>query len=136
MSKRDEQGLTLSGRTIIRLALESNRIFGALDEINEAKSLRRIAENPFALVILRRLLWLGVQMIDRIGSEKVEAYVKSHEKADNEAVEAEIKEFGEGLLSKLFPKSKCERCGNQKCLAHQTCHHCEDSKETKDHGLN
>ena len=137
MSNRDEHGLTLSGRAILRLLIEVEETTDALRDLGAPSGLSESIRNPKVIRHLKTLIWLAVKMVEKIdkGKDPIVAYLKSHEKEDAKTIDDDIKETVPRILKDILKDvMKCEKCGDSMCVTHRVCHHCDDQKSA--HGPN
>lgn len=141
MSGRDEKGLTLSGRALLRLFVEFKRTERFLNRMNVDTNIPEMISESAVAVRVADLLVLAKEMSKRIGSdEEMETYLRSREDEDddwfrkNTAEErkqvtkkqqhALVAEIEEALLS----GPPCAVCHKPKCVACDECHHCANKK--------
>lgn len=145
---RDELGLTLSTRQILRIMMEYGRIAIAAGKTGQSTHLAEIAANPTMTLEILNLLVLAHGVGRKIGKPTdVTSYLRRHEDEDLETLETLKREFAgeyknkttavdliESLLKmKLDGGGPCEVCGETKC---QSCGQCHDCAKRKDHPLN
>lgn len=125
--KVDEKGLTLSGRTILRLFHEFDRALKAAKRVGEDGSFDLLL-HPTMLVEIKALFWIAHEMNKRIGKdEEVQAYLRAHEAEDVKNVEDGIQgEIMDRLGASLF--GACERCKKPMCPNCRRCHACENKR--------
>lgn len=130
-SSRDEKGLTLSGRTMLRILMEFGKALTASRKLGEDKGFE-LFQNPSILLEVRSLLWLAAEMAKRIGSVKdVEAYLSAHADEDEKTVLDGMKNMGLALVEEILTQGgipKCTRCGQMVCPICRECHDCDKSK--------
>lgn len=137
MSKRDEKGLTLSGRALIRLVTEFVRVERAYNKLSTETSLSEIISQPTVAVRVGDLLILAREMAERIGSEEeIAAYLREHEAEDDawfreqseqkqtQTVEQQKHALLNEIEKALMNGPPCAACGKPTCVACDQCHHC------------
>ena len=133
-SSRDEKGLTLSGRTILRLLLQFSKLLAASNKLG-GKAGYELLQSPLVLVELRSLLWIATEMGKRIGSiAEVEAYLNGHNETDETTLIEGMKQSGRELLEEVLEHSglpKCTSCGKLMCPICRECHECSTDKNHK-----
>ncbi len=125
--KTDEKGLTLSGRTILRMFHEFNRALDASKRVGEDNGFEMLL-HPTILVEIKALLWIAHEMSKRIGKDvEVLAYLREDEADDVKTVENGVVEETNGLIEKLGAAlfGACEKCKKMKCPSCRRCHKCE-----------
>lgn len=134
-SGRDEKGLTISGRTMLRLLLEFSKALLASRKLGE-KPGYELLQNPTILLEVRNLLWISSQMSKRIGSsEDVAAYLDKHKEADDKAILDGMAEAGRALLDEVISHSGLKRCSSCNELVCPICKECHNCNHSKDHEM-
>lgn len=131
--KFDEKGLTLSGRTILRLFHEFNRALVAGKRVGDDSGFEMLL-HPTILVEIKALFWIAHEMSKRLGKDtEVQAYLREHEAEDVKTVEDGIIEEAHGLIDKLGAAlfGACEKCKKMKCPSCRRCHACEGVRVTE-----
>lgn len=130
-SNRDEKGLTISGRTMLRILVEFSKTLAASRKLGEDKGLE-LLQNPAILLEIRSLLWIASQMASRIGgSKEVESYLSAHAEEDEKTVLDGMTETGRELLEDLLAQGgipKCASCGHLVCPICRECHDCSKNR--------
>jgi len=130
--KTDEKGLTLSGRTILRLFHEFNRALAAGKRVGDDSGFEMLL-HPTMLVEIKALLWIAHGMNQRIGKDtEVQAYLREHEAEDVKTIEEGIGgDATAGLIDKLTAIfGVCEKCKKMKCPVCRRCHACDGKTES------
>lgn len=131
---RDEKGLTISGRTMLRLLMEFGKALLASRKLGNQAGYE-LLQSPTILLEIRALLWIASQMAKRIGSkEEVESYLETHREEDEKAILDGMIEASRALLDDVLAHGglkKCPSCSDLICPICQKCHKCT---EGKDHG--
>jgi hypothetical protein len=129
-SGRDEKGLTISGRTMLRLLTEFGKVLAASRKLGD-KSGYELLQTPTITLEIRSLLWIAMQMAKRIGSnEEVEAYLKKHSEADEKVIFDGMSETGKAILEEAMAHGgvpKCTSCGKVVCPICKECHSCTNN---------
>lgn len=129
-SGRDEKGLTISGRTMLRLLMEFGKTLLASRKLGN-KPGYELLQSPTILLEIRALLWIASQMAKRVGSrEEVEAYLKRHSEADEKTIIDGMAEAGKAILEDVLAHGglkKCPSCDDMICPICQECHKCTKS---------
>ena len=138
-SGKDEKGLTLSGRTILRIMIEFNKVLSASRQIGDNKGFELI-QTPTVLLELKSLLWIAQEMAKRIGDvQTVETYLKAHFDEDRKVVREGLRESGKELVDELLAMAgipKCQTCGHLVCPICNVCHNCDrDKSHGFDHSM-
>lgn len=131
-SGRDEKGLTLSGRTMLRLLSEFGRLLSASMKIGN-KPGYEVLQTPTIISEIRTLLWMASEIAKRVGpQEELEAYLAKHAKADEKVVLEGMSKAGTAFFEEALAYggvSKCTICGKLMCPICQCCHNCEKREE-------
>lgn len=134
-SGRDEKGLTISGRTMLRLLMEFGNVLAASRKLGE-KAGYELLQTPTILLEIRSILWIATQMAKRVGSrEEIEAYLSKHSEADEKAMFDGMAEAGKAMLEEVLAHGgipKCTSCGQIVCPICKECHSCT---KNQDHDL-
>lgn len=134
-SGKDEKGLTLSGRTMLRIMVEFNKVLSASREIGDKHGFELI-QTPTVLVEIRSLLWIAHEMAKRLGGPSVvDPYLQAHAEEDKRAVRDGMKETGKELIDEMLAMAgipKCPKCDHLICPICRECHTCEKD-ETHGH---
>lgn len=128
--KVDEKGLTLSGRTILRLYHEFDRALRASKRVGEEITFDLIL-HPTMLVEIKALLWIAHEMSKRVGKdEDVQAYLRAHEAEDVKIVEDGIESDAAGIIDRLGASlfGVCEKCKKMLCPNCRRCHACASKR--------
>lgn len=140
-SARDEKGLTLGGRTMLRIYLEFGRISTAAARLGERIPLEEILVQRTMMVEVLDLLMLASGMGQKLGSvEDVRRYLEQHRDEDDKSMSELRKGLHEKHGAKLAPLlgqvvdqmlargDPCEVCGQKKCVSCHECHACAERK--------
>lgn len=132
-SGRDEKGLTLSSRTMLRLLVQFTKLLAASNKLGDPGGYE-LLQSPLAVVELRSLLWIATEMGKRIGSiSEVEAYLATHAQEDEKVINEGLIQSNRSILEEVLENSdlqKCEKCGSPRCLTCQECHNCESELDS------
>jgi hypothetical protein len=125
---RDEKGLTISGRTMLRILLEFARLLAASRKVGN-KLTYEVLQTPTILVEIRALLWIASGMAKRLGSrEEIEAYLAKHTEEDERIIRVGASEVEKTLMEEALIHGgvpKCPKCHEFTCPMCKECHSCE-----------
>lgn len=126
-SGRDEKGLTISGRTMLRLMMKFGKTLLDAQKLG-SKAGFELLQTPTVLLEVRALIWIASQMAKRIGSrEELSSYLKQHEEADEKSILDGMAEVDKALLDEVIAHGglkKCTSCDGMVCPICQECHAC------------
>ncbi len=148
--KRDEKGLTLGMRLMLRAAVEQQRILRSASLLRSDTSLANILAQETMMDVLDDLLFFATQMGEKLGDVSVvKAHLAVHEEDDEKQL-IEIREANHrkkqeeyakrsgagGLLSALVAAraasgspGACDVCGRPLCADCGHCHHHDGDKK-------
>lgn len=138
MANRDEKGLTLSGRVMLRLMFALGDNLQATRKLGEQVHWYELVNDPKVILEIRTLLWMASSMARRIGGhDEVLAYIRAHEDADEKAVLDGMKEDSAQLVTLLKAGGipSCSKCGKTVCPLCGECHGCDESAKDKPHDI-
>lgn len=142
--KRDEKGLTLGSRLMLRAMMEHQRIFRAASLLRSDTSLANVLTQETMMDVVDDLLFFARQVGEKIGNvPDVKAYLLAHEEEDTETLRSlreddnkKMQEeyakrtvsMGTGVLGALVASARatsatCDVCGQPKCPGCGGCHH-------------
>jgi len=134
-SGRDEKGLTLSGRVILRILMEFGKTVAAAKQLGDDRDYE-LLQTPTVLLEIRSLLWIATEMAKRIGSlDAVDAYLQLHSEEDEKAIREGMAQTGRALMEEVLSQGgipKCEKCGRIVCPICRECHICGEKSQTHD----
>lgn len=143
--KRDEKGLTLGSRLMLRAMMEHQRILRSASLLRSDTSLTNVLTQETMMDVIDDLLFFARQVGEKAGTvSEVKAYLLAHEEEDTETLRALREEdnrklheeyakravgAGTGILGVLAasarqsPSAACDVCGEPKCPSCGGCHH-------------
>jgi hypothetical protein len=140
-SKRDEKGLTLGHRVLLRIVVEFNRALNATMRIGDPPNLREVMDNPIILDRVFQAVTFGLMLGKKLGTFKeVEEYLRKYDDEDSQFLREEQSSTIQSMLETtatnlahdiLMQGTDCETCGEKTCLSCKTCHSCEQKKEVQ-----
>lgn len=136
MKPRDDKGLTLGSRTMLRLYLEFTRTERAMNRTGDRpEGMGDVVRNPNVVAAIGDLLVVASEMGKKIGTEReVAAYLLEHEEEDNQwfndnAPDEPEPPFVTHIKEMLMSGAPCPKCGEPTCRACKECHQCDKPKE-------
>ena len=135
-SGRDEKGLTISGRTMLRILIEFGKTVAAAKQLGDDRNYE-LLQTPAVLLEIRSLLWVASEMAKRIGNlDTVDAYLKAHSEEDEKSIRDGMAQTGRALMEEMLAQGgipKCEKCDRIVCPICRECHICGDKGKPHEH---
>jgi hypothetical protein len=139
MANRDEKGLTLSGRVMLRLMFAIGANLMATRKLGEQTHWDQMVNDPKVLLEIRTLLWMASRMAERIGNfDEVLTYINSHESEDEQAILDGMKEDSRKIIESLLKAGgvpSCPKCNKTVCPVCRECHDCDESANKRPHDI-
>jgi hypothetical protein len=134
---RDEKGLTLGSRLVLRLMIEYNRVMDAAHAVNGDTSMHNVFVQETMIDIIADVIFYGSCIGERLGSvSEVKAYNARHEDEDTEMLDklreelrAKVREQARQNQTSFLKavtesiEKKCGVCGAVLCNQCGACHH-------------
>jgi len=145
---RDEQGLTMGHRAMLRLLVVFNQTGQAAAKLDDTTDLGYLLGTPLVASAVQDLLVFATALADKIGTpEVIAAYLNLHAAEDNaffvkqrdEHYAARKAEKHQELMAEFHEMMKgppCDDCKAPTCRGCGQCHACQDSTTEPTHTIN
>jgi hypothetical protein len=140
---RDEKGLTLGHRSMLRLLVVFNQTGTAAAKVDDTTDIGYLLGTPLVASAVQDLLVFATALGEKIGSpEKIAAYLNMHAAEDNAFFEkqradhyaaAKAAKHAELLddLKAVLDGPPCDECEQPTCNVCKGCHSCDSGEEEK-----
>jgi len=129
---RDEKGLTMGHRAMLRLLMVYNQVGSAASKIGDCTDIGYLLGTPMVASAVQDLLVFSTEVAKKIGTpEELAAYLNDHASEDNAFFEKQRKTHYDAnkrsvaeKLHDLVDGPPCEVCGETTCKVCDSCHSC------------
>lgn len=138
---RDEQGLTMGHRSMLRLLVVFNQTGQAAAKIDDSTDIGYILGTPMVASAIQDILVFATALGEKIGQpEKIAAYLNNHALEDNAFFEKQRAEHYAAMqaakhaemlkeMKAVLDGPPCDECENPTCNICKSCHVCSDDDD-------